>query len=322
MDRSEVSEASELYKRGSTLRQIAKKLGYCHKTIQTHLRDAGIERRHQFRHYTLDEHYFDNIDTAEKAYWLGFLLADGNIAANGRYGRGLSLRIALQRRDMGHLKKLAKALGFGGKIKKITTNQGHPACWLAIISSPLCKKLIEHGWIKFKKFGDTQILNIVQSHLQKDLILGLFDGDGTTGVYNNKAIFGFIDLHRPVVEWVMNWLIHNAGLNIVNIRHPSAAYNFSYSGNQQVVKIFNTIGNPRLKRKKKIVDFIKEYKTRQHKMHVNIKYGNKMYRLVDLARMFNINQRTLRKRIVNGMDINTALSKPIAIKFRNTRASI
>ena len=31
------------------------------------------------RTYRLDEHYFDAVDNPSKAYWLGFLLADGNV---------------------------------------------------------------------------------------------------------------------------------------------------------------------------------------------------------------------------------------------------
>lgn len=34
------------------------------------------------RKYTVDEGYFENIDTPDKAYILGFLLGDGNIEKN------------------------------------------------------------------------------------------------------------------------------------------------------------------------------------------------------------------------------------------------
>jgi len=42
----------------------------------------------------MDEHIFDNIDTPEKAYWLGFIAADGNIN-----NRGTSLNITVQQKD-------------------------------------------------------------------------------------------------------------------------------------------------------------------------------------------------------------------------------
>lgn len=49
------------------------------------------------RKYLINEDFFNNIDTPEKAYWLGFLMADG-------YNSGKYIRIDIQ--DEGHLEKL------------------------------------------------------------------------------------------------------------------------------------------------------------------------------------------------------------------------
>ena len=36
-----------------------------------------VEKNYNMRKYNFNEHYFDNIDCQEKAYWLGFFAADG-----------------------------------------------------------------------------------------------------------------------------------------------------------------------------------------------------------------------------------------------------
>lgn len=36
------------------------------------------------RKYNYNDNYFENIDTEEKAYWLGFIAADGSIVNNNR----------------------------------------------------------------------------------------------------------------------------------------------------------------------------------------------------------------------------------------------
>ena len=55
--------------------------------------------------------YFERIDTPEKAYWLGFISADGCIIATAKYPEGSHLAVQLAVRDKGHLVKLKAALG-------------------------------------------------------------------------------------------------------------------------------------------------------------------------------------------------------------------
>jgi hypothetical protein len=62
------------------------------------------------RKYSLNDDYFTEIDTAEKAYWLGFITADGCILTN-RAGRPAYLRVELARCDEEHLRELCVDLG-------------------------------------------------------------------------------------------------------------------------------------------------------------------------------------------------------------------
>jgi hypothetical protein len=49
------------------------------RTVSKILKDAGISIYNTSHHTCVDEHMFDVIDTEEKAYWLGFMYADGCI---------------------------------------------------------------------------------------------------------------------------------------------------------------------------------------------------------------------------------------------------
>lgn len=67
------------------------------------------------RKYAVDETYFDQIDTPDKAYWLGFIAGDGCVLADG------TLRVNLAPVDVGQLEKLAAALGSDAPIRHGTT---------------------------------------------------------------------------------------------------------------------------------------------------------------------------------------------------------
>jgi hypothetical protein len=60
--------------------------------------------RETTRKYAIDHHFFDQIDTEEKAYWLGFITADGCIVHKG------ALAVNLATADAGHLEKLNASL--------------------------------------------------------------------------------------------------------------------------------------------------------------------------------------------------------------------
>lgn len=61
---------------------ISQKLNASLCGIYDALRRWGVKTRNlsdSHRQYNIDENYFDTINTEEKAYWLGFIYADGFI---------------------------------------------------------------------------------------------------------------------------------------------------------------------------------------------------------------------------------------------------
>ena len=88
------------------------------------------------RKYNFDEHYFDNIDCQEKAYWLGFFAADGY---NHR-SRGC-IEFRLHRQDREILEKFKSYLNANNPIGLYKKTY----CNLSLYSRHLCEKLAEYG---------------------------------------------------------------------------------------------------------------------------------------------------------------------------------
>ena len=71
-------------KEGSiSLTQLQNKYGVRRQVISEILKNKGIEVVNYQNRSRINENVFDVIDTEEKAYWLGFIFADGNISSTG-----------------------------------------------------------------------------------------------------------------------------------------------------------------------------------------------------------------------------------------------
>ena len=134
-------------------------------------------QQYHLYHPNLNAHFFENINTSIKAYWLGFFCADGYIH-NNRYG---NLGIGLSLKDKDHLLKFCEAIGLeytSIKEREITRayNGELVTYYSAVINfwcKPLYEDLIRHN---FKGFPNLNNYNLYLAWL-----LGLYDGDGFQG---------------------------------------------------------------------------------------------------------------------------------------------
>ena len=126
----------------------------------------------------LDESVFDSIDTEEKAYWLGFIFADGTISSSPldnnqttQYQFELSLKLS----DINHLEKAKKFFGYKRKLHTDSCR-----CRLEFNSKHLWDILNSYGCTPRKsltlKFPDKTIFK--DKSLIRHFIRGYWDGDG------------------------------------------------------------------------------------------------------------------------------------------------
>lgn len=217
LDKDDIISA---YESGLTQEEVAGKLG-CHvNSVRRIMKLNGVSVRPKSRTLSLDETFFDSIDTVEKAYWLGLMLADGTIGHRTGYETPTRLVLGLQWSDAGHVRKFRDALHYSGEVREVRYHdrryrKTRRRANLSVSSQSLCRTLIRHGWDDFKKCGDTRILDGVMSDLKRHLVRGLIDGDGSISCsMSGKRSVGlhFTDLHKPVVRWFSAWIKSEFGI--------------------------------------------------------------------------------------------------------------
>ena len=143
------------------------------------------------RKYNIDINYFDEIDTPNKAYILGFLYADGY---NNRINNTVVL--SLKREDEEILEKINKELKNEKPIYRydyINNYDGKERHMSEVIfaSKHMCESLEKLGVIQNKTFTIT-FPNFLKENLYPHFIRGLFDGDGCASIYNDEDRERFI----------------------------------------------------------------------------------------------------------------------------------
>lgn len=136
--------------------------------------------------------YFNIIDTEDKAYWLGFIYADGYVSINKETNSGY-VGIELQASDVEHLKKFNKSISGNYQIKfydkecNLSNNLNkHRMCKIRIYSIDMVNDLINHGATSDKTY--TMTLPSLNEELMPHFIRGFFDGDGCLYVSKNGRI--------------------------------------------------------------------------------------------------------------------------------------
>lgn len=224
----------ELFTQGMSLRQIEKETGIPRKRLSQLLKEAGLEVKARskgttgIRKYTLNEDAFEFIDTEHKAYWLGFLYADGYVGFS-------KLEVALKGSDKDHLQLLLDFLGTDSPITDREIN-GSPTSRINVCSTKLVKDLEKQGCTQAKSM--TLTFPKLNDSLVHHFMRGYFDGDGSC--YRRKdgqLVWSLIGTEEFLGEYQRRLI--QLGLNQTQMRHGNCgqALEIRYSGNNSISKI-------------------------------------------------------------------------------------
>lgn len=139
---------------------------------------SGIWYRHNLigktaRIYTLDETILDDINTEEKAYFLGFFAADGCVSKNET--KQDTITFSLHQQDDYILERFYKI--FGSNKPVLINKNGYAR--FEISSNHICEQLYKLGFSPRKTYQNTFCL--LEKNLMQHYLRGYFDGDGSVG---------------------------------------------------------------------------------------------------------------------------------------------
>jgi DNA-binding transcriptional regulator WhiA len=169
------------YLDGISAEECARKYNVGATSVRRYLKANNIDTKlYDQRKYKYNENYFEVIDCEEKAYWLGFIAADGSITKNSTI-----LEISLKASDVQHLEKFVQTINGTNemiKYRKVKSGDGkeHDAVRLMVCSPKLCNDLAQYYIVPRKGFI-LDFPTFLSQELIPHYIRGYFDGDGSVG---------------------------------------------------------------------------------------------------------------------------------------------
>lgn len=196
--------------------------------------------------YFVNQNYFNKIDNEWKAYWFGFLCADGTNAIRKKNNKTTyTIKLCLSIVDLNHLCKFKKSLQSDAPIKERLVKNNDKIfkeCDINICNQQICNDLNKYGCVPKKslilKFPNK---DIISDELIRHFIRGYFDGDGCvhinkknkSTVINFTGTEDFLDSLRQILHNKINMPI----LRITR-KKGQKAYQLSYGGIEEFEKIF------------------------------------------------------------------------------------
>lgn len=206
---------------------IMEKYNISEQFMYSALRHNGIKRNNN-KKYNVNSNYFDVINTEDRAYWLGFLYADGYV-----YEAGSILEIGLGVKDRHHIEKFLSCIDCNSPIKeRESTIDGKTfiSSRVQVCDKTLVNNLSEHGCYQAKSLT-LEFPNTVPNDLIHHFIRGYFDGDGSIHGECSFSIVGTENLLDKCVDH-MN-LHHNKK------QKCGKAYEIRYHGRRLCKTIYN-----------------------------------------------------------------------------------
>lgn len=194
--------------------EIAKRIGRTKTAVDIKLSKLGLKKSKY--HYNCN--FFNIINSEEKAYWLGFIFADGYVHFNTDV-RNYELGIELQASDYLHLKKFNKSLNGNVDVKFrerdiYWENQGYTrsykTCLIRFYSRTLIEPLLKYNIANGK--SDTLDFPDIPLEYYSPFIRGFFDGDGCIckdSIHKRMVHLDFTSVSYNILEKIRTILYNN-----------------------------------------------------------------------------------------------------------------
>ena len=243
-------EAKRRWLAGESLGKIGKDMCYNRHIISECLKYEGYNIKQCGRKYDYNANFFKKIDTEQKAYWLGFLYADGSVSNLSNY----SLRISLQAGDADHIEKIRQIICPEAKIsrymaRETVTGKEFPAARATFNCKELVENLINLGCYPDKTEIITFPYDKMHPRLYRHFIRGYFDGDGSIHLTKKLRVkpycmFRLCGASREMMLEIQDVLVNDTKIARNDITKSKRAskchlYQFQNSARKDIKNLYN-----------------------------------------------------------------------------------
>lgn len=217
--------AIKKYEEGNSVASIAKELGIDRHRLSKELKQHGVMVSRTSSKYKYNESFFIDIDTEEKAYWLGFMYADGYVSA-----RDCKFELGLKGDDIGHVEKFRNTIVPG---KPVHLRKKDGSCRLNGTNKIVTTSLISKGCIPNKsKTLEFPTTDIVPEHLMRHFLRGFFDGDGCIHLDSkDKGVASWTCGSKSFTESLKKFLERTLDISKTSISIHKGCFDYRHHGN-------------------------------------------------------------------------------------------
>lgn len=245
LTQDEIEEIITMYQNNISLREIERITHHGRPQLAKMLENLGVKTTsgNHYRKYFFDFNFFEKIDTELKAYWLGFMYADGCILPQNKYGEQ-DIQLSLSKQDEQSIIDFKTDLKSTYPIRyDDSKNKKNENSQIQVIMKMRSQKAADD----LKKLGCVERKSLILTFPNNDqvpknlihhFIRGYFDGDGSIYVSQNKGYINIVGtesfittlstyfLYGSIIKdqrKINSWYLSTNGYNAIQ-----EYYNFMY----------------------------------------------------------------------------------------------
>ena len=209
--------------------------------------------------------YFDIIDSNLKAYFLGFIAADGCITNRN------NLKINIVEEDSIILEKFKEEIGCESHLYKTSKKRGRNQISFSMNDTTLTNSIRKYGISERKSLTMTNIIPNIPKEYRNSFILGYFDGDGFSSISyikykskktNSEKQYPLLHIGFCGTKEFLLGIIDELNTQKFKIKHESGIDNLRLSSSKdEIIKTYTFLyKNQRFFLPRKHEKFIKYFK--------------------------------------------------------------
>jgi hypothetical protein len=243
---------------GEARKDLIKEFGVSEREYKKIILKHGGVLRSKVQKYNFNENYFENIDTEDKAYFLGFITADGSV--NDDYAK--FVKIKLKTDDFGILEDYISYTEYEGPVYY---HKNGKYCEVSLSGKKVVSDLGKLGILPNKT--RTVEFPKIPENLVRHYMRGVFDGDGCISIHKkregsrdttDRGQVNLCSASKNFIEEYVDRLHVCCGITKNKIRDPKGTYYVidwgSFGDIEKFYHFFYSNASVYLKRKKETFD--------------------------------------------------------------------